>query len=90
MSYCHHEDINWAPYVKLHLQLRLAKCKVISNMIFESIPILNKSWRIIREGHMNEGFEKEPLSFVWIPLKNENYFTIQLIFSTIYGSYCTF
>ena len=60
MSHCHNKDINWALYVKLHLLLRLAKCKVISNMIFESIPLLNKSWRIIRKGNRNEGLEKEP------------------------------
>ena len=27
---------------------------------------------------------------VWIPIKNKNYFTIQLIFIVIYGSHCIF
>ena len=30
------------------------------------------------------------LAFVWIPMKNKNYFTIQFIFITIHGFYCTF
>ena len=27
---------------------------------------------------------------VWVRMKNENYFTIQLIFATIHESHCTF
>ena len=37
----------------------------------------------------NKRYPNRP-AWVWIPMKNENYFTIQLIFATIYGLYCTF
>ena len=30
------------------------------------------------------------LASVWISMKNEHYFTIQLIFTIIHGSHCTF
>ena len=91
---CMNSNITWIHYArdKVHYSCTVHDCSCTVHGSHDTIYTFKKFFAIVFSVfsfQQNKLYPNGPLVYVWFQIKKSVYFTIQLIFTTIHGLYCT-